>query len=143
MLVHQVLARSDGYGLSVIDLPRLLKLTVAYFDLSIGADETAWRKGAALIGLEGWQATDDRRPPKTFAVHNAVLRVLGALVAEAGMAIPVDAACADERCVATVTGITRPRRFRVPGYPVCHWHGASVDPDDVVLATMMREIGAE
>jgi len=65
-----------------------------------------------------------------YALHNKLLKVLKALQTNRGIFIDDIHLCSINGC----------ENIKIPGYNVCHWHGASADPDSTILANMMTAI---
>ena len=107
--------------------------TATYHGVGLGGHDPAEAYAAAATELRypGYLAADDKRPPNEYATHNMVLRALGTYAKRARIRFPIDARCEIAHCL----------RLRIPGFKSCHWHGASVTPDDEILEAMLTEIG--
>ena len=119
-------------GLTDRETIEMFTATAAYHGIDLyGADlDVAYAEAAEELRYPGHIPLDDFRPPDVYAPHNMALRALGVYAKRAGAVVPDDALC-----------VRACGRLRIPGYSTCHWHGASTNPDDVLLSTMRAEIG--
>jgi len=128
--------------LTEAELVEIMAATAQYLGIDLGnyAPEKAYRAGARLANLKGYQARGSKDNPVDYgeAQHLDVLVSLAQFARANQLDVPDDARCGTPRPAANGSLCLR---LRIPGYDHCHWHPTSRSNAREKMAIMRAAIG--